>query len=343
MQLRRSFQAMALMVMLLAGCGDSDPTLSEVIPPSDLTVASLNVLHGINCPPATRQCRLADRIDLLFQWIVREGCPDVVTLQEVSTRVADLVRPRLATVCPFVYEAAYFPTTLRVDDEMLLSRYPIQHAQVEMLYGGFRSVLWGRIDHPLGQVDVFSTHLASSSDFAQDPCIDGCPSECVSAGASNRRDCQAVQLRLFVTAKHGGAAPAVISGDFNEIPGSFVYRQFVERGWVDTHLAAGNGECNASTGENCTAGRQDDALGELESPARNQRQRIDFIFVLPPAASFPCRTRLDSATDSDGDGVATGLFTGVPNPFAASCGAAPLPICWPSDHIGAQLDLNYAC
>jgi hypothetical protein len=53
-----------------------------------------------------------------------------------------------------------------------------------------------------------------------------------------------------------------------------------------------------------------------------------------------CANRLDAPRDADGDGTATRLFTDTANPFSRACGAAPLPICWPSDHEGVQLDLN---
>ncbi len=319
------------------------PTATQIVSPdTDLTVATLNILHGITCPPATRQCRLSDRVELLFQWIVRAGCPDVVTLQEMWGGAADMITLRLARACPFAYEAIYIPTTLHVDDEMILSRYPVTQAQVSMLYGGFRSVLWARLDHPVGALDVFSTHLSSDSDLALDPCTEAthCPAECMAAGTASKRDCQALQLRVFVEEKHDVAAPAVIAGDFNESPGSFVYRQFVDRGWSDVYLAAGNPECDPSSGAGCTSGREDERLVELESPGLNQRERIDFIFLVPPAGGSTCRATIDSNTDSDGDGTATGAFAGAPNPFVPRCGVGPLPICWPSDHIGVQLDLN---
>jgi len=38
--------------------------------------------------------------------------------------------------------------------------------------------------------------------------------------------------------------------------------------------------------------------------------------------------------------VATRIFADDPNPFAPTCGPAPDAICWPSDHEGAQVDLN---
>jgi endonuclease/exonuclease/phosphatase family metal-dependent hydrolase len=337
----RQWFVFAYVLTVVCACADDDAAPPAPAAAQDLTVANLNILHGITCPPLTNFCRRAERIDLLFQWIRRAGCPDVVTLQEVWNSSVPLLTAQFGGTCPFTYESVYMRTTIGTDDEMLLSRYPVRTWEVQPLFRGFRSVLWARVDHPIGPVDVFSTHLASSSDAAEAPCeAPACPPECVAAGAANTRECQAVQLARFVETRHDGSPPAIISGDFNESPGSFVYDQFVHRGWIDAYLAAGNPECDPATGVGCTSGREDTMLTELESPARHENERIDFIFVVPSAVGSACAASIDSATDADGDGVATGVFAGDPNPFVVQCGAAPLQVCWPSDHAGVQLDLN---
>jgi endonuclease/exonuclease/phosphatase family metal-dependent hydrolase len=317
-----------------------DAPAPTACPKADLTVADLNILHGLFCP-GRGFCRLSERVDLLFQWIVRAGCPDVVTTQEVSRQAAPLLAAHLATACPFPYHQVYMQTTIGTDDEMLLSRYPVVTNEIRFLYRQFRTVRFARIDHPIGPVDVFSTHLSSSSDGAQNPCTaPSCPEECIAAGASTVRQCQGVQMARYIEERHDAATPAVITGDFNESPGTFVYDQFVGRGWPDVYLAAGNPECDPATGIGCTSGRQDEDLSQLESPASNEYERIDFIFLVPPAAASLCSARIDSGTDADGDGTATRIFADDPNPFAPACGPAPAPICWPSDHEGMQLDLN---
>ena len=65
--------------------------------------------------------------------------------------------------------------------------------------------------------------------------------------------------------------------------------------------------------------------------------RIDYAFLVPPGGSSTCA--LDSPADADGDGVGTRLFAAAPNPFA-SCGPAPAPVCWVSDHSGVEADLD---
>ena len=314
----------------------------------DVRVATLNVLHGLFCPAATANCRLADRIALLGQWIVDRKCPEIVALQEVSSSapgndVLFHVTEQLLDVCPDPYRMT-FEQTFAFDDTVILSRYLPIASSVQPFYGFGRHALHARVDHPIGPVDVFSTHLASGSDLATNPCGDPpfgpCPAECTAAGAVNVRDCQAVQLAAFVTAEHDVDGPAFVVGDFNEDFGSFVYDQFVTGlGASDTFLDAGNAECNAGTGVGCTSGRIDDDLTDLEATALVVDNRIDFVFMIPPGGSSTCTGTLDTPADADADGVGTRLFAAEPNPFA-SCGAAPDPICWVSDHSGGEADVN---
>ena len=330
-----------VVLLVLAACGDGGTSANHA--QRDVTVAQLNLLHGTSgrCNQSAN-CRLADRVALFYQWIGRSGCPDVVTLQEVWSGALPLLQEGADSACPFTYEVRTATDRLGPDESVVLSRYPVVSIESQPLFPGFRKVVHARIDHPLGGLDVYTTHLASGSDGATVPCSGPapCKPECLEAGAQTRRQCQAVQMAAYVEATRTGDAPAVISGDFNAEPGSFEYRQFVDRGWRDVYLAAGNPECEPASGVGCTSGRQDENLSELESPAVNEVARIDFIFLVPPRNGFPCRVRLDPASDRDGDGTATRLFTDQPNPFAPACGPAPLPICWPSDHEGVGLDLN---
>ncbi len=215
------------------------------------------------------------------------------------------------------------------DDEMHLVRHPVLAVEQVFLFAGFRTALFTRLDHPAGPVDVFSTHLASGSDQGGAPCGANCPPECAIAGAATLRDCQAVQLALFVESRHDGDGPALVMGDFNEVPGSFVYQQLAGRGWADAYLAAGLPECDAATGVGCTSGREDSDLSELESSASNQRRRIDWLFVVPPDTEV-CEV----------DAGFTRIFADDPNPFVGSCGAVPEEVCWVSDHEGMQVGLS---
>jgi len=64
-------------------------------------------------------------------------------------------------------------------------------------------------------------------------------------------------------------------------------------------------------------------------------ERIDYIFFGGVNLDLCV---VDTADDADGDGIATRLFADEPS--AADCGPSPADICWPSDHVGVQADLD---
>jgi endonuclease/exonuclease/phosphatase family metal-dependent hydrolase len=355
----------------------------------DITVANINLLHGFSCddPPApaasANQCRLADRVELLFQWLIVSGCPDIVTLQEIVDEkfvlnglsqqpligpldsAVELIEAQLGvaeTACGFRYDMV-FDKAQGIDDELILTRYPVLTRARFNLHSVFQSpqlirqaefdrhVLYARVDHPFGPLDVFTTHLSSSEDFGSSSCdismsiIPGvpvsrpCPDECSAAGAMTVQECQAVQLAQHVATLHDVTTPAVITGDINAEPGTFEYLQFTNRGYVDVYLEAGNPECDPTTGIGCTSGRED-RIEALESPATLGDTRVDFIFLVPPAAEGPTCS-IDPPSDEDNDSAATRTFADAPNPFAV-CGGPNNAICWVSDHEGVELDLNCA-
>ncbi len=296
----------------------------------DITVRNLNILHGVHC---VGQCRLAERLDLAFRWLTRGACPDVITLQEVSTTARPLIVEALrgvASSCSFEYEDVYEQVNA-FDDAMILSRYPVLERGVASLDGAFRHVLYARIAHPAGPVDVFTTHLASISDLGMLSCGNACAKECVAAGARTRRECQAVKAAAFVEAHAGDRA--IVTGDFNAQPDDFEMRYFAALGFEDTYSVAGNPECEPTTGIGCSSGRGG-SQDILEEPFIRQDERIDYVLVRARADSCA----IESAGDPDADGVATGALAHESNPFAASCGEFPAPPCWPSDHAGVELD-----
>ncbi len=335
---------LALAVGLLGLLAASLPRAGRADP--DLTVANLNALHGVICPAGSDRCRLSDRMDLMFQWIEDAGCPDVVTLQEVSTfgnSVLAAVNARYPSACGGQYTQVFLPNSI-IDEEMILTRHPVLDSALLVLHGDpslQRHVLHARIEHPKGPVDLFTTHLASGSDNANGACAAPCPAECVSAGAATNRQCQAVQLADWVALRHTTPTPAIVTGDMNAQPGSFEYNHFaVTRGYTDTYLAAGLPECNPATGVGCTSGREDANLSQLESPVSNEAVRIDFTFLVPPPPGSSCNLEIEGPGDLDSDGTTTRIFTDLPNPFAPGCGPLPDAICWPSDHEGTELDLE---
>ena len=145
-------------------------------------------------------------------------------------------------------------------------------------------------------------------------------------------------MALFVEARHDAPGPAILTGDFNAEPGSAEYLEFTDRGWIDSHLAAGNAECDPASGEQCTAGRVDSDLSSLESPELGQVERIDFIFVVPARPGARCAGVIQRfAPHPQRPAATTGLFAAAPRD---PCGPAPLPTCFVSDHSGNQLNLG---
>src|SRR5712691_10358182 len=119
-----------------------------------------------------------------------------------------------------------------------------------------------------------------------------CPAEC--DPSQTVRECEARQVANFVQERHDVPTPAFITGDFNAQPHSAVYKEMLRaepkrkhRG-IDSYVAADNPECNRHTGIGCTAGR-DAVGGDLENPALNVDERIDYIFVVPSAPAFACQ------------------------------------------------------
>ena len=306
----------------------------------DVTVASLNVLHGLFCAPETQDCRLADRQDLLFDWLEAIGCPDVVLLQEIlGERIVAVLQERAAVRCGGVYQVLA-PT---LGQNYILTRYPVLQTGEDMLMGRIRNLFHAQIDHPTGPIDVFNTHLAAGIDLR--PCNETCPQECRAGGATDSRECQAIQVARLTQQRATPGSLRILGGDFNSDPQSFEYRHIAaENGWVDAYLAADNPECEPSSGVGCTSGRADEDLSDLESSGSTESVRIDYLFLQLPAAegSASCRYALDSQRDDDGDGFATRIFADDPNPFVAACGPLPDAICWPSDHEGMQADMNCA-
>jgi endonuclease/exonuclease/phosphatase family metal-dependent hydrolase len=390
-----------LLIGMLAGAALARAQEKRTQP---VTVASFNIFHGIDCAVARQdptQCRLDDRLTLLFEHLAAIGCPDIVTLQEVLGRTSVVVLtpegqplmlevvsalhlitdklPSLTEMCGFAYTPLYAadlidpqrgPLFQGTDEELILSRYPILKQEVRLLHSALfvpgpqnraqqffaRHVLFARIDHPVGQLDVFTTHLAASEDFGDNTCDSRvsfpaagmmfevpCPAAC--DRSQTVRECQARQVVNFVKKRHHGPAPAFIMGDFNATPDTAVYQEFInadpDHPWVDSHLQALNPECDPGTGIGCTAGRVA-VRGDLERPEPNVDERIDYIFVVPPAPDSACaQSSLFDSAPSPLPG--TGLFADEPNPACLlNTVATAVPVCWASDHNGTRAQVSCA-
>lgn len=360
----RNVSSIIFGVLLLSVVGCSTESESVAQSGQQLSIVNLNLLHGFDCDPPVPQdgdqCRITERVKLLGEYLAAEQCPDIVTLQEIVDRefvqrsitesagpldsALELVEQMvdgLAEACGFRYQLVYRPlldsSVAETDEELILSRYPVLHSELQPLHSALydppnnvmifaRHVLHARIDHPVSVVEVYTTHLSSGSDNATNNCLSvselvpgllvqvDCPEECDAEGTV--RDCQARQLGLYAEQTRISGSLALLTGDFNATPGSTEYSEIVGQGWLDSHIAGGNAPCERQGDPGCTSGR-DAESGELLQATRNQGRRIDYIFI---DASPRCEL------------LEAGVLDSEPNPFSGACGDAPLPTCWMSDH-----------
>ncbi len=302
-------------------------------------------LFDVGCPDIVTLQEIVDR-----EFVTR-GLGESVGPLDSARELIEAQLGSLAEVCGFSYALLYQPVPGTIfegtDEELILSRYPIVDSEMRLLHSALflpdqpflqffaRHALFARIDHPVGLIDVF--HHLSASAISDNACnsrveLGGgfivvevpCPPEC--DATQTVRECQARQLALFVEERHDLATPAYVSGDMNAEPGSNEYAAFVNRGWIDTHVAGANLECDPVTGTGCTSGR-DAVGGELEIADLNVDRRIDYVFLVPGDAALNCELVRAERRRSR-------LFAYEPNPFADACGPAPLPVCWVSDHSG---------
>jgi endonuclease/exonuclease/phosphatase family metal-dependent hydrolase len=299
----------------------------------DLTVVNYNLLHGIFCPQETANCRAPDRVALFLRQLQDAKCPEVVGLQEVNDNLATLLAQQLPSVCGGKYRAAMKPTAGN-DKEFIFSTIPAKKAKVVRLPGGLRGATRVQLRSDLGPVVLVVTH--QDGDKAFPACRSDierykCPKPC--AEGTTFPECQTVLGERLVLERGPENAIRIYMGDFNLPAGTPRYARLTANGWVDTHLAAGNAECNAATGAQCTAGRNDVTLTALQDPNAKESERIDFIFAKAPSR---CTPRFDGAADTDGDGVPTGLFA------AAPAVNGPAGLVWPSDHTAVSMDMSCA-
>jgi hypothetical protein len=135
-------------------------------------------------------------------------------------------------------------------------------------------------------------------------------------------ECHAIEVVAALDAKREGAVLQIASGDFNAGPASPTLATFKEAGFVDALVAAGEPECDASTGRGCTGDRDrpENALDGLDVPGGHYRERIDYVLARPGKGCT-----LDAAVES---------FASEPlvKPFRG--------LYWPSDHGGVLAELS---
>lgn len=272
---------------------------------------SQNILHGVACAADTDSCRVGERVSLFMRQLAEAECPELVSLQEANERIVGLASAEAGT-CGY---DIVWDDDPGLDREVVLTTLEVLGSQRRVLSDRFRSAYLVRVLSPIGVIDFLTTHLASTADDrACNPEL--CPPPCDPSGSL--RTCQARQVLSFAeeVALDGGVT--VVGGDLNDSAGSPALAVFAEAGYVDSHLAAGHGECDPASGSGCTAGREDASLTDMADPSSLQSSRIDYLLHSAPGR--------DCAV-----GKNTGLFNAEP---------AAGEIAFPSDHTGVALTLE---
>jgi len=308
------------------------PAASAPRAADDLRVVNFNILHGTFCDDGTH-CQVSDRVDLFLDQLEAAGCPQVAGLQEVSDEIRGLMIDRAGDVCDDAYEVV-FADTRGNDTELVLTSLKARRPSVLQLPGGLRRASRVELDSPVGPVVLVVTHQDGDKTFPS--CRNDieryqCPKPCPEGATFSA--CQTILAERLATKGGPKDALRIYMGDFNVPAGSPRHTALLGDGWIDSHLAAGNAECDPATGVQCTSGRNDVTIATLKDPTARETERIDFIFVKAPKQ---CTPKLDTSGDGDGDGIGTGLFAATP---AVS---GPGGLVWPSDHTAVSMDLTCA-
>jgi endonuclease/exonuclease/phosphatase family metal-dependent hydrolase len=262
--------------------------------PATVTVVAQNLLHGIACPADSDRCELPQRVELFGRQLEDAKCPQVVAVEEVDPVMRDLLRDQATTICSGDYELVADDDP-GIDREVVLTTLRVVGQERVRLAGPLRTALWVRLGAPVGPLDVVATHLASSSDDR--PCDRStCPTPCRAEDTLNT--CQGRQAAELLEERALPQSVGVLMGDLNAEPGDPTIKAIEARDFVDTHLAAGNAECNPETGAECTGGREDADLSDMTDPRAKQQERIDYVFL---------RTERDCTVAKP-----TGLFAAAP-------------------------------
>ena len=261
-----------------------------------------NVLHGILCSPDTSDCQADDRVALLGQHVQEAKCPEVVALEEVG-------EPMYARIsnAPWVQDCGYsveWPGVPGPDHELVLTTLPVKSEKLTILAGNFRGTYRLVLQSKLAPVVLVVSHQQGDPgpEDPPEPCSDDvCPPPCSTSDSVPA--CQTLQAEQLASKGGPKGALRILSGDFNVTSTSDRYRGLIADGWVDSHLAARNPECEPATGTNCTSGREDQAMDDLKDPNSKESERIDFILVKSPKG---CRVAFDRAADRDREGSERG-------------------------------------
>ena len=167
---------------------------------------------------------------------IKRYAPDLIGLQELRDEslatyreklsgYAHILGPRAGNKAPHEFNAIFFdPTRLEVLDSggFWLSETPDRYSSAWRTRV-VRSATWAKFGSPSAGLSFLhlNTHLDHLS------------------GLARAKGSELILHKLMELQEKDGL-PTIVTGDFNCLPGSFPYRSFVENGFEDTYLTAGN-------------------------------------------------------------------------------------------------------
>jgi hypothetical protein len=301
-----------------------DTTTTAAPERAPLRVVALNQLHGLFCPEETDFCGAPARLGLLFEAIEAADCPDVVGLAEIGPRQTVLVPERLPTLCDGKYTLLYDGEAQAetVDQEMILTALDVIDDGYVELSNIPWSGHWAQLDSELGPLDVVMLHQASSANnpvCTPEICAPICPA------GEETGTCHTREVLAFLDEHAAPDGIQLVTGDLNRPIDDPRIQTYLDAGFEDTWLLAGNAECDPATGEGCTCcisggDAEDYDGGGLRNPAGSRDERIDFVLVRNAiACDLQARAEV----------------------FAGEAAAEPADgYLWPSDHAGVLAELR---
>ncbi|MGZ6913012.1 MAG: hypothetical protein ACXVJS_15755 [Acidimicrobiia bacterium] len=268
----------AALLVVGAACSSSTARATDSSDRSRaVTIVNQNLLHGTACAADSDRCDLPDRVHLFVNQLVVAHCPTIVAIEEANARTVEQLRRDVPGSCGYHLVWDDDPGQ---DREVVLTTGPVLASERHRLAGPLRTAYWVRVATDAGPVDLVATHLASSSDDR--PCdASTCRAPCKVTDSLNA--CQGREAVALLRRVTGAHSVGVLAGDLNAKPSEPTIRAIRGAGLVDTHLAAGNRECDPKSGRDCTSGRIDDSLVDMRNAASKQTERIDYVFLRPTA------------------------------------------------------------
>jgi len=321
---RLAAASFAAFLLVAAACSDSDDapattsTAAPAPPPAPVRVVTLNLLHGLFCPAETDACQAPDRVAIFAELVEEAGCPDLIGLQEIGSRLEELLPPAVEALCEGSYTIAWEAVD-SPDRAMVLSRLPVVEEGYLDLANFPWEAYWVRVEAPQGPVDFLTAHFASS--INNPPCAaERCPPVCPATITTNQ--CNAVEVVDLFERQPSGAVLTIAGGDLNAEPGSPTLDTLTDAGFVDVWTGAGRPECDPATHLGCTGGGSapEPFVGMDTEEGPGSDVRIDYLLVRPQEG---CEVEIEA------DG-----FAHERRPTARN------GLFWPADHTGLQATLG---